>query len=587
MTVLLDRVDDKIILSGTNATQVPVIRQIPGARFNTKERTWSFPLSYATCIVARGVFGAELSVGDELVLWVRKEMARRVQPALHLREHGATPSPRSAMYPYQQTGALFLDVAGSALLADEMGTGKTVQTIAALERRQSYPALIVAPNGVKQGWQREFRKWAPERIVAVAGAGTDDAKEAVARVANGHADVLVVHYEALRYLSRLAPYGSLRLEQCSACNPRSKRRPDLCQKHEKALNLVQWAAVVADEAHRAKNPKADQTRALWALGDRADRRIALTGTPIANSAEDLWSLMRFVAPDEYPAKTAWIDRYAVTTPNFWSNGVDVLGLREDTRPELERYFLPRFIRRTKAQVLPNLPEKVYQRREVLLSGKQKKAYEQMDKGMMAEIAAGIITADNVLVAHLRLRQLAAAYGTVIETEGQDWDTQVKLTEPSGKLDELEDVLAELGDRQVVVFAESAQLIRLAAERIEKRGFPTYVTYTGDEKLDKRADALALFAEGKVQVFLATVSAGGEGLDGLQVADTCIFLQRPWSAVQSKQAEDRLHRVGQKGQSVTYIDIVTVNERGETVEDRVIRALKEKARRQEDVVQDGA
>jgi SNF2 family DNA or RNA helicase len=577
-------VGDRIVLSGTAATQVPLIRQIPGARFNTKERTWTFPLSWASCQVARGVFGPKVELGDDLIIWARQELSRRIQPAHHLRDHGVDPDPDSPLYPYQQTGAAFLNTAGSALLADEMGTGKTVQTVRALEEAGSYPALIVCPNGVKQTWQREFARWAPGRRVVVTGGTTEDNKRAVAEVTNGLADVLVVHYEALRYLSRLAGYGSIRLQGCSKCEPNSKRRADLCQKEDKALNMVQWAAVVADEAHRAKNPKADQTRALWALGDRADRRIALTGTPIANSAEDLWSIMRFVAPEEYPAKTAWIERYAVTAPNFWSPAPDVLGLKEEMRPELDRYFLPRFLRRTKAEVLPDLPEKVYERREVLLSGKQKRAYDQLKKGMMAEIEAGIITADNILTAHLRLRQLAAAYGTVVRTEGKEWDEQVKLTEPSSKLDELEDVLMELGDQQTVVFAESSQLIRLAAARLDKLPI-TYVTYTGDDKLDKRTDAVALFTEGKAQVFLATVAAGGEGLDGLQVADTCVFLQRPWSAVVSKQAEDRLHRVGQTGQCVTYIDIVTVNDHGETVEDEVIRALKAKHGRAQDVLRD--
>jgi SNF2 family DNA or RNA helicase len=116
--------------------------------------------------------------------------------------------------------------------------------------------------------------------------------------------------------------------------------------------------------------------------------------------------------------------------------------------------------------------------------------------------------------------------------------------------------------------------------MDKRG-TSYVTYTGSESSADRERGLVEFTSGKVQLFLATTGAGGEGIDGLQIADTCIFLQRPWSAVQSAQAEDRLHRVGQEAGSVTYIDLVT---RG-TIEERVMEALEEKQRRLQDVVRD--
>lgn len=573
----LERDGDRIVLEMATPAQVPVIRTIPGARWSSKERQWSFPLSWATCVVARGVLGDSLQVGPALAEWAKAERRDRIDPALALASAEDAPGP-DVLYQYQRVGTQFLRIAGSALLADEMGTGKTIQTIMALEADDAYPALVVCPNSVKAVWEREYARWAPGRTIAVAGNGTATAKKAVEQVANGLADVLVVNWESLRSLSRLAPYGSIRLQGCKNCEPGSTRRPDLCQKEDKVLNLIRWGAVVADEAHRGKSPRADQTRALWAIGDRADRRIALTGTPIANSAADLWSVMRFVAPSEYPSKGAWIDRYALTEANFFSGGMDVLGLNPATRPELDRYFRPRFLRRTKAEVLPDLPPKVYQRRDVFLSGKQKKAYDQLSAGMIAEIEGGVILADNALTASLRLRQLASAYGTVKSTVGPDWDKQVKLEEPSSKLDELEAVLAELGDRQVVVFAESSQLINLAYDRLLSAGMPGVATITGSTPQGTRDRNIEEFQAGDVRVLMLTVAAGGEGIT-LTAADTCIFLQRPWSAVLNAQAEDRLHRVGQEGQSVTYIDLVTAG----TIEERVFEALAEKTRRLEDVV----
>lgn len=577
MTYLLDRDGDSITLDAplTSATRA---REVPGHRHDTKARLWRYPLSWATCVVARGVFGDELTVGPALADWAAEEYRNRIVPAVAAREGNATAGGPD-LYPFQRAGVAFLDNAGSALMADEMGTGKTVQTVRALEERGSYPALVVCPNSVKSVWAREFAQWAPERSVQVAPSGTAAAAKAIEIVGNGGADVLVMNWEALKNLSRLAPYGSIRLESCSRCDPTSTRKPELCEREPKVLNLVRWSAVVADEAHRAKNPKASQTRALWAIGDRADRRIALTGTPIANSADDLWSLMRFVSPDEYPAKWQWVDRYALTTPNVFSGGVDVQGLRPDRRAELDKFFLPRFIRRTKAEVLPDLPPKVYERRDVFLSGKQRKAYESLSKSMIADVKNGKLVTTNALTASLRLRQLASAYGELIvgKEDAEDYDVAVRLTEPSTKLDVLEEVLEELGPRQAVIFADSRQLIDLAYARL---GGDNERRITGTVPEAERAQAVDDFQGGGVQYLLCTVGAGGEGLT-LTAADTAIFLQRPWSAVLSAQAEDRLHRVGQEASSVTYIDLVTVD----TIEENVFEALRKKDARLQDVVRD--
>ena len=496
----------------------------------------------------------------------------------------------NTLYRFQRAGANFLRLAESALLADEMGTGKTIQTIALLELDRLYPALIVCPPSVMAVWEREFAKWAPNRRVAVSEGGTKGGEAAANDVASGAADVLVVNWEALRSLSRLAPFGSIRLETCSNCDKTSRKRPAQCQREDKVLNLIRWAVVVADEAHKAKDPKSQQTRALWAIGDRAERRYALTGTPIANSLEDLWSVMRFVDPPTFPAKWPFLERYGALVPNHFSGGMDVVGIRPDRRAELDQFFLPRFLRRTKAQVLPDLPPKVYLRRNVVLSGKQLKAYKQMEKEMVAKVDGGTIVAENSLVASLRLRQLASAYGEVISSI--DWsglspkeygklldaiDAQVLLSEPSSKLDELEVVLQELGpDRPAVIFAESRQLLELAAGRLPE---DSYGFVTGAVNLGERAAAIDKFQAGGLKYMLVS-NAGGEGIT-LTAADVGIFLQRPWSAVVNKQWEDRLHRIGQAGQSVTYIDIVTVG----TVEEDVFEALERKAGRLQDVVQD--
>jgi SNF2 family DNA or RNA helicase len=488
---------------------------------------------------------------------------------------------------YQCAGVNFLGLAESALLADDCGLGKTAQIIATLEKNRLYPALVVAPNGVKAVWENEFQKWAPNRRVAVAGAGAREAEAAVNDVASGSADVAVLNWEALKSVSKLAAFGSLRLEACSNCDPTSPKKPSQCQKEDKCANLIRWACVVADEAHRAKDPKAAQTRALWAIGDNADRRIAATGTPIERDLGDLWSIMRFVDPPTFPSKWTFLERYAAMVPNHFSGGMDVVGVNEDRRAELNSFFLPRFLRRTKEQVLRDLPPKVYVRRNVTLTGKQKKAYDQLEKEMVAQINGGTLVAENSLVASLRLRQLASAYGEV--TSDINWkstdpdammvnvDQQVRLSDPSSKLDEMEEALKELGDRQVVIFAESRQLIELAALRLPEGSFGMV---TGAISAEDRAASVSDFQNGKLRLMLVTTAAGGEGIT-LTASDTAIFLQRPLSAIKNKQAEDRLHRLGQTSQSVTYIDLVATG----TVEEQLFEALERKWQKFQNVVQD--
>lgn len=592
MTVTLERDGDSILLFAPR-TSDGLAKQIPGGRHDRKAGAWRYPLSWAVCVIARGVFGKELSVGVQLNAWARNELEVRVTPATNILTTGEEEPGLDELFPFQRLGVRFLRTAGSALLCDEMGLGKTVQAIQTLELDRLYPALVVTPNSVKDTWLREYAKWAPQTRVIAARNGSKAATEDAERMIAGEADVLVVNWEALKGLSRLAPYGSIRLESCERCDPTSTRKPHACQREDKVLNFVQWAAVVADEVHRAVDPKSQQTRALWALGDRADRRIGLSGTPIPNTAEDLWPVMRFVAPDEWPAKWPWVERYAVTSPNFYSGGVDIIGLREDRREELDRFFAPRFLRRLKKDVWRDLPEKIRERRDVVMSPKQKRAYDQMEKEMTAAVDGGIITADNVLTASLRLRQLASAYGEVTSTENwkvdeygeriKNIEKQVILTEPSSKLDVLEEVLDELGDRQAVIFAESAQLIELAYARLlgNEKYDGSVGMIIGDVPQGERPEVIQDFIDGKLKYLLLTLGVGSTGIDGLQVADTAIYLQRPWSAVLDKQSEDRLHRLGQKSQKITYIDLVTKD----TVEDKVFDALRRKADAQREVVGD--
>lgn len=535
-----------------------LIRAVPGATYDREARIWGVALSWANCLCLRGVFGDRLEIGPDLEHWAWQELRERVQPALDAREAAMDPSSPwpnpEPLYAYQRWGARFLVAAESAILADEMGTGKTVQTITALEDQGAYPALIVCPNSVKRSWEAEYRKWAPHRtVVVVAGSAAKRRK-----LLEQDADVFIINYEALRAHSRLAPYGSIRLTDK--------------EKEPGELNRG-WRAVVADEAHRAKDPKAKQTRALWAVAEHAEHRYALTGTPLANSPADFWTVLHFVAPNEWPSKTKFIDRYCLTAWNAFGS-VDVVGLRPELREEFFKVVDPRFLRRQKAAVLTQLPPKVYERRTVEMSPKQGKVYKELQKEMVAELDSGTLSVFDNLTKLGRLSQAASAYLEV------DEDGNVSLTDPSSKIDALEELLAETADDPVVVFAASRKLIELAAARLDKREIP-FGVLTGAIPEQERAQAVERFQAGHLKALLLTLGAGSEGLT-LTAAPTLVFLQRSWSLVESRQAEDRIHRPGaEQHESVTIIDLVTEG----TVEEDQLDALEGKGELLEQITRD--
>lgn len=555
----LVRNDERITLSVQHRHR-ELVRMIPGALWDDKSNVWHLPLSWGSCVVLRSIFGTDLEITTKLNDWAWKEYKTRIEPCLALREEVNIDTGDERLYPYQRVGSEFLSTARAALIADEMGTGKTVQLIFTLKKlheagENPFPALVIAPNSVKLPWRNEFARWWPELHIEVV---QGSAKERVKAITSG-AQVVIINWDVLFRHSRLASYGSIRL------SPEEKKL--------KELNDISWRTVIADEAHRAINPKAKQTRALWWLGSRAEFRFAATGTPIANRPDELWSVMHFVSPDEWPSRVKYIDRYCLQSWNVYG-GLDVIGLRPETRDELYKILDPRFRRMPKALVLPFLPEKTRVQRYVDLGTKQRKAYDAMKKDMLVRMDSGTLVETNPLVLALRLMQFSSAFCEL------DANGNVKLQEPSSKLDVLEEILDEIGNEQAVVFAQSRQLIELAAARLDKAKI-SYGKIVGGMTVDERNAAVTAFQDRQLRVMLLTTGAGSEGIT-LTSSKYCIFLQRSWSQLQNKQAEDRIHRIGSEiHEKVVIIDLVAT----ETVEERQQLLLQDKSDRLEEIVRD--
>lgn len=574
--------DKKHILLTTDWRYKELCKSLPGASWSAKDQVWRAPLSWTTCLALRSTFRDGLTIGPALSEWATNELNTRITPSNALRELESADGDED-LFPHQRAGVQFLKTARKALLADEPGLGKTAQAIRALKALQDsgeqvFPALIVCPNTLKKNWAREFQKWWPGVTTQVIKGTAAQRKKQF----DTPADVYIINWESLRSHSRLSGYGSIALVHCKACGGENESVSETrCEVHPRELNNIDFKAVVADEIHRSKDPKSKQSRALWSATGDAEIRFALTGTPIANNVVDLWAILHWLSPKDWPSKTKWIDRMIDVMLNAFG-GMMVIGVKPTMQDEFYKSVNPVMRRMLKKVVLPHLPPVMTERRDVEMSTKQKKAYEQMRDTMIAELESGdALTAPSILTQTTRLLQFASSYADMAVDEATG-EMKAILTEPSCKVDALMDDIdnGDFGDDSVAVCAVSRQLIDLLSAAMTKAKIP-HGLITGAQSEDERQKAVDDFQEGRIKWILFTAQAGGVGIT-LTAARRLVMLQRPWSLVDHKQALDRVHRIGSEiHDSILIMDYVTEG----TIEERVLQVLETKSDNFEQIVRD--
>jgi SNF2 family DNA or RNA helicase len=598
----LDETGSRIVLHDTLWADKPLVAQIPGKTWDADAKRWTLPKSWAACIQARALFGDRLKVGKMLGIWSRGEKTRRdavlklrdarepVQPYTPVNEHD------EKLYPFQIPGADFLVQARTALLGDEMGSGKTLQTLAAMRRVDmimpeygggAYPALVVCPNSTKRNWAREVAKWLPEANAVVIDGSAAKRRKQIAAALDVPNLIMIMNIESVRLHSRLAPYGSVRLKKCRECDPVSGDEaltPAKCETHDKELNAIPFKVCVLDEAHRVKDPRALQSRAIWRVfhGESVEYRWALTGTPVANHPGDIWSILHTIDPVGFPRKSAFIDRYALKEFNAFG-GMTIVGLNPATRDEFLSLLDVRMRRMLKALVLDQLPAKTRVVRHVEMSAKQQKAYDEVAAEYVLTTDSGDkLVMNGNLPAATRLLQLASAMCDVDkgETPADPGSWKVTLTDPSSKIDELMSIIEDNPGKPLAIAAEHKQLIDLTARRLEAAGIE-YGVITGGVSGAQRDETVEAFQSGKLKYILFTYKAGGVGLN-MTAADTLVRLQRSWSLIDNMQGEDRVHRIGsEQHEAITIIDIITAG----TIEETQVEKLYAKMQRLEEIVRD--
>jgi SNF2 family DNA or RNA helicase len=505
--------------------------------------------------------------GPRLQAWIASQVMARMAAV------DTTPPPELAAgdkqpRPYQWEGASMLAGTGRGFLFDDPGTGKTITALLAVLKLRAAgvipvagPVVVVCPGTVVDSWVRAFAAWTT--LSAVAWRGAPDTRERKA----GTADVYVTSYGTARNDIR---------------TPAGKPGP---------LAKLDPSVVIVDECHALKNRDSKQSQRVRWLGSRARCVFALSGTPITHTIRDLWPNMAMVDPAGYHSEERFTGRYVQTTTGDYKG--EAIGLQPWRQDEWDRALLGQYRRVSKADVLPQLPPKVYSVREVELPPEYRKAYDTFEVDMLAELPdeeVELSTMSELAKLELLCRLACAAadvYTVLVETEDpitmervQEERVRARLRAPSWKADALVEVLDERPGQQVAVFAPSRQMIDVAHEVVTKAGYRCALIVGGQSARERTAE-VDRFQAGDADVILVTTSAGGVGIT-LTAASVVVFLQRPWSYVEAAQAEDRCHRIGSEvHDSIEIIDIVA----RDTVDSRVREVLRTKAGALAELVRD--
>lgn len=521
------------------STEGTLCSKVPGARYVRRGDYWRLPATRPAVVQLQAICGKQLDCLPANVA----ELAFPPAPTEPVKVPG--------LYGYQEHGAGFLAGRGRALLADPCGAGKSAQAAVALKA----PALIVCPPTVVGVWQAELATWRPDLLTTVVGSGVSAAKRRK-MLTTEESDVIVVSYPIVWRHARLAPFGNTKLTDDD--------------KTEKELDQP-WATVLFDECHHLIHVS-KQTLACWNLADRSERVYALSGTPLSEP-ENLWFLLRLIDGKAWSVRSKHENRYLHQRYNAWGQVVESV-FAPETRPELEALTAPIILRRSKADILPDLPAKRFAVREVEMPAKQAKQYASLRKTMLAELENGqLLVCPDPMQKVLRLLQAASA--TMLSLE----DGVPQLGLPSSKAEAVLELLSERGAEATVCMSASRKVSRLIGNEVARCTDLEVLFLDGQVPPEARQQVLDRFQEGGAWLF-GTYAVASTGVN-LHAADMLIRVQRPWSLTLDSQAVDRIHRVGSTHSSVLYLDIRSAG----TLESRVAAALEEKASVLSGVVRD--
>jgi SNF2 family DNA or RNA helicase len=481
--------------------------------------------------------------GIEADGWV-KNLLEQLTSGERVRELRPPAGLKGQLRPYQVWGyswLSFLQKFGlGACLADDMGLGKSIQTLALfLERKdaQREPALLICPTSVIGNWEREAQRFAPSlRVLIHHGALRRKKEDFAAQIKNY--DVVIASYA-------------------------------LAHRDEESLKQVEWDGVVLDEAQNIKNANAKQTLAIRRL--RGGYKVALTGTPVENNVGDLYSIMQFLNPGHLGGAAEFQRRFFVP--------IQKRGEEQASRL-LKKMTAPFILRRLKSDrsIIADLPEKLEMKVFCKLTKEQARLYDDVVRAQFQEISkqSGMARRGSILATLSKLKQVCNHPLQLLRDGGQ-------VPGRSGKLLRLEEMLEEIRENgeKALVFSQFAEMGEILQARLaEKFNEKVFFLYGGTKREERDRMVEEFHTETGPGIFVLSLKAGGTGLN-LTAATHVFHYDRWWNPAVENQATDRAYRIGQT-QQVEVHKFLSMG----TVEERIDLMLEQKKQLAEQVV-DGA
>lgn len=500
---------------------VAALGRIEGRKFSDKDKCWFVPLIQTVPTVELlGRFGFHF---DEKVVEVYKKHKQFTKKVDRIRAGQFKQSERDIldslglpMYHYQEIGAGFGCVVESGLLGDQPGLGKTIQSLAMTKIKDAQKVLIFCPMSMKKSWQEEIDKWLPGSTSTIVG-GTPKQRDE-------------------QWSSNVKYY---------ICNYH------LLQRDLKYMKLIDWDFVIGDEATVISNPQSMTAKNIKKI--KAKFKIALTGTPLSNKAEDVWSIMDWVQPGLLGTYWQFIDEYCMKDKFGSINGYkNLFKLRDKISPYM--------LRRLKKDVLTELPPKLHENVWVEFSPEEHKLYEAIKEETIEELKeAGMFDRKNLSQALVKIVRLKQMTGTSELINGEN---------QSSKLNALKELLRVVlsGDDKTIIFTSFREMALILMRELAE--YKPLLIAGGVSSEDRDANR-AMFNEDEEHRILIMTSAGSMGLN-LQRASSVVHYDLPWSIAMTEQREDRAHRHGQK-KNVTVYRMMVQN----TIDEYILKVLYKK------------
>ena len=421
---------------------------------------------------------------------------------------------------YQVSGFEFFktlsDYQFGGILADEMGLGKTIQTIAFLLSNKDKKSIVITPTALIYNWKNELEKFAPTLKVGLLHAAKSEREKILDNIDNY--DVILTTYTT--YKNDIDKYKNINFDYC-----------------------------IIDEAQNIKNPDAIITKAIKNVNAKV--KFALTGTPIENNLMELWSIFDFIMPGYLYNKSKF-------KSIFVNNDKNII--------ELKNLIKPFILRRTKKEVITELPDKIEQKIIIDLEKEHKRAYKGYVNLITRKIKEN--NQDNITVfSYLtKLRQLCLSPELMVKNyQGKN-----------SKLDVLINIINDSSDEKILVFSQFTKVLEVIGKRLNEENI-SYSYLDGKTSAKDRVKLVEEFNTNNNKVFLISLKAGGTGLN-LTSANIVVHFDPWWNPAVEDQASDRAHRIGQKN----VVNVIKLIAKG-TAEERVINLQETKKELIEDVI----